>query len=217
LIIEEVPGQKFEDFMQRNILIPLGMKSSTFEQMDGIPDKKAVPYNGDGDNIPDRKFRAAAAAGFQSSLKDMIKFATTELNRSDSSKIISDESLLLMDKVSEPAKFYGLGHQIRTYNGITVIGHVGSNKGWTAHYEVIPALGDGIIILTNSNAGFFVHNILVCEWLKHTLEITWPEEFCLSTPRARFDFLRDDLASLTKKFTIEKSIIEKLSSDLTHA
>ena len=218
LIIEEVTGQRFEDYMQENILELLGMKSSTFAQKsEKLLRSKAQPYNGDGKQIPDRKFLAMAAAGFQSTLTDMINLARAELNCFENSQLITDESLLLMQHLTAPAKFYGLGHQIRTYDDKVVIGHVGSNKGWTSHFEVIPATGDGIIILTNSNAGFFIHNILVCEWLKQTLNITWQKEFCLSTSRARFDFLRDDLDSLMNNVAGKGIAIDKLKTYLSLA
>ncbi|NIV15817.1 MAG: serine hydrolase [Aliifodinibius sp.] len=218
LIIEEVTGQRFEDYMQENILKPLGMKYSTFTQKDKNEFRsKALPYNGDGQQIPDRKFRAVAAAGFQSTLTDMINLAKAELNFSGNSQVLTHESLLSMQQITAPAKSYGLGHQIRRYDGMAVVGHVGSNKGWTSHIEVIPATGDGIIILTNSNAGFFIHNILVCEWLKQTLNTTWQKEFCLSVPRSRFDFLRDDLDFLINNVEGKETEMEKLKSYLSLA
>ena len=68
-----------------------------------------------------------------------------------------------------------------------------------------------------SNAGFFIHNILVCEWIKQTLNSAWPKEFCLSTPRARFDFLNDDLDSLMNNFEGKEIEIDKLKSYLALA
>jgi CubicO group peptidase (beta-lactamase class C family) len=211
LLVEEVTGQKFEDFMRDSVLIPLGMSRSSFAQ-EPDPLHRAIPYNGDGDRISDRRFRAVAAAGLQSTLTDMIRFAKAELGVPENTSLVTRESLALMQRPSPPAAHYGLGHQVRSYAGVVVVGHVGSNKGWTSHLELSPAMGDAIIILTNGNGGFFVHNALVCEWVARTLGAEWPEEFCLTVPSARFDFLRDDLDLMAQRGIAGEATVKSLGA-----
>ena len=49
LIIEEVTGQKFEDYMQAQILNPLGMTNSSYKIDDKIMAASASPYDRYGD------------------------------------------------------------------------------------------------------------------------------------------------------------------------
>ncbi|MGA9238153.1 serine hydrolase domain-containing protein, partial [Robiginitalea sp.] len=79
LIIEEVTGEKFEDYMQANILNPLGMTHSSFTIDDKILEASALEYNEFGEVIDFELFTAQAAAGLHTTIKDFTKFALAGL------------------------------------------------------------------------------------------------------------------------------------------
>lgn len=46
---------------------------------------------------------------------------------------------------------YGLGHFIEYLpEGLKAVSHGGQGHGWMTHFHFIPEMGDGIVILTNS-------------------------------------------------------------------
>jgi tetratricopeptide (TPR) repeat protein len=70
-----------------------------------------------------------------------------------------------------PDPQYGLGYTIRPkqFAGYTGVGHGGTNNGWESMIELIPATGDGIVIMANSSNGSAVSSVL-CEWRRRGAE-----------------------------------------------
>ena len=195
LIIENVSQMSFSDFMAKNIFVPLDMQHSTFEIIDSLhplQSKLAKPYDGDGLEIADLKFTALAAAGLRSTANDMIKFLLSELHLFDR-EVLSEKSISSMHAINPPAKRYGLGHQIRSFNTKTIIGHVGNNQGWHSNFEFIPETKSGIVILTNGNDGFYFHNKIMCNWINYHTGI-YPLEFCATEPLAKIGDLHDKVS-----------------------
>lgn len=63
LLVEEVSNKSFADYMQRQVLGPLGMTQSTFEGNSTIRKSIATPYATDGGVLPQYRFVAKAAEG----------------------------------------------------------------------------------------------------------------------------------------------------------
>ncbi len=168
LVVEEATGQRFADYMRKEVLVPLGMTSSDYDWSSKIEENAATPYNGVGEPIPGPRFTAAAAAGLETSLEDFVRFAEASLPHykgpCDAPCLLSPETVDLMQSPAPASPNYGLGYRIRQQNGMTFVGHGGANQGWMAQFLVVPQTGDGIIIMTNSSNGNQVHGPLVCAW-----------------------------------------------------
>ena len=74
LVIEEVTGQSFDRYMEKEIFKPLQMKNTSFRLTKDILKKSATPYNEEGKQMYMVRFTAQAAAGLQTTLEDLIKF-----------------------------------------------------------------------------------------------------------------------------------------------
>ena len=92
-IIEEVSGQSFDSYVNKNILIPLGMSSTkTYMSSDEYGKVLSLGYSSLNRNVEREKvnfFNAdgiAAAAGFTSNVLDLAKFARWQLNLLGSSE-----------------------------------------------------------------------------------------------------------------------------------
>lgn len=166
LMVEEVTGKKFNDYMQEAVFKPLGMTSSSYVWNDMVEARAAQPY-GLVNAIPGPRFTEQAAASLETSLDDFIRFAKASMS-SDRAEfrttVLRPETVRAMQQPVPPASDYGLGYSINASNGLRSVGHGGSNSGWQAQFLVVPATGDGLIVMTNSTLGYEVHRQLFCGW-----------------------------------------------------
>lgn len=175
LIIEEVTGQKFEDYIQEQILDPLGMTNSSYKIDDKIMAASASEYNNFGEKIDFELFTAQAAAGLHTTIEDFTRFTFANLYRNNDHKkdnpVLSAE---IVQQMMEPVPAtigdygYGLGYEIDTRKALKGLsGHNGDNTGWHAMFRVDIATNDGFIVFTNGGAGSNIINSVFCEW------VTW--------------------------------------------
>ena len=175
LIIEEVSGQNFEDFMQAQILNPLGMTNSSFIIDDKIRAASATPYDRYGEATEFGLYTVHAAAGFQSTLEDFIRFAIASLPRhKDHLTYNTVLPVATVQQMIEPQPNtriggwkYGLGYQTVHIGDTDIyIGHSGSNNGWQASFRIEAASMTGFIAFTNGGAGDNICDPLFCELMK---------------------------------------------------
>lgn len=154
LVIEEVTGMKFEDYMQKKIFVPLKMNNSSFIIDDKILKNSAKPYDKEAKEIYLEWFTAKAAAGLHTTLKDLSVFAKAQFNENPvlSQKTIK-EMTTIIPITNTKSVAYGLGYANYNFGPITVIGHSGTNTGWEAGFMMGFEKNDGIILLTNSSNG----------------------------------------------------------------
>jgi len=171
LIIEEVTGQKFEDYMQAQILNPLGMTSSSYTIDAKILKASSLEYNEFGEVIDFELFTAQAAAGLHTTIEDFTKFALASLykkpNNNEYQQILSVANLQdMMEPAAASDGIYGLGYQIDPIPGtsMTFVGHGGANSGWHAYFRINPVTNDGFIMITNGGAGHNIYRQVFCNW-----------------------------------------------------
>ena len=175
LIIEEVTGQTFENYMQAQVLDPLGMTNSSYKIDDKIMAASASPYDEYGEATDFELFTAQAGAGLHTTLEDFTRFAIASLYRhKDNEKynpvLPTDIIQQMMGPVppTDGRWRYGLGYQtLHMGNSMVFSGHGGANTGWLANFRVDPASNDGFVVLTNGGAGYSICNLVFCEW------VTW--------------------------------------------
>ncbi len=172
LIIEEVTGQKFEDYMQSQVLDPLGMTNSSYKIDDNIMTASASEYDAFGEAIDFELFTAQAAAGLHTTIEDFTRFAFANLyQHKDNEKynpiLPTDiiQQMMVPEPVTEGRYRYGLGYQtMHMGTSWAFSGHGGANTGWQANFRVDPASNDGYIVFTNGGGGNNICNLLSCEW-----------------------------------------------------
>lgn len=74
LVVEEVTGQGFADYMRDHVLRPLGMRNSGFALDDVDAGYLALSYDGEGAAAPFRRYTALVAASLYSTADDMARF-----------------------------------------------------------------------------------------------------------------------------------------------
>ena len=172
LIIEEVTNQKFEDYMQVEVLDPLGMKNSSFKIDEKVLSTTATPYDRFGERTDFGIYTVQAAAGLHTTLEDFIRFAFASFpGHEDHLKYNSVLPIKTVQQMMEPAPNsairnwkYGLGYQtVHKDTSQVFIGHSGSNNGWQASFRLDPVSNDGFIVFTNGSAGDYICNAMFCE------------------------------------------------------
>ncbi len=164
LIIEEVSGEKFEDFMQSNILSALGMNNSSFKIDKNLLLKSSEEYDAFGNKIDFELFTAKAAAGFHTTIEDFSKLILATL---DPKFLTKSTVSLMMNPVPNSNESYGLGYQIMALNGTSekLTGHSGANTGWHALFWINRETKDAFIMFTNGGAGHTVYRKTFCDWV----------------------------------------------------
>ncbi|BAO77666.1 serine hydrolase [Winogradskyella sp. PG-2] len=173
LIIEEVTGQKFEDYIQTAVLNPIGMKNSSYKIDETILKNSSLEHDGFGEQIDFELFTAQAAAGLHTTIEDFTRFAYASLfahkDNKTYNKVLKESTVKKMMKPAAASNdSYGLGYQMHTIHNTSysLKGHGGANSGWHAFFRVNPDTNDGFIMITNGGAGQNIYTQVFCDWIQ---------------------------------------------------
>ena len=152
LVIEEVTGETFANFMDKNVFKPLKMKHTSFTIDNGVLKTSAKAYDENGKEIALRLFNAQAAAGLHTTLEDLVLFANASFFENS---VLSQKSVSLLRTPTElSGGDYGMGYMLMNrFGNFTLSGHGGSNEGWQAGFMLDFDSKSGIIVLTNGSSG----------------------------------------------------------------
>jgi len=140
LIIENVSGLPFNDYVQQNIFDPLGMTNSSFVEPlpSNLAEHMAKSYKTEKGGFVEKPFEIIAnfgPAGAQSATStDMVRFAQAILNGGelDGTRILREETVeqMLTPSFSHDDRLMGmlLGFYATDVNGSRVIGHGGDTQ-----------------------------------------------------------------------------------------
>ncbi len=168
LLVADVSGRPFQEYMQTSVLAPLGMAHSTFEQP--LPREKAEQaasaHQANGEVVKGRwhVYPELAPAGLWSTPSDLCRFAI-ELQKSvagGSNKVISQEMAvkMLAPGIGNWGLGVGLGESMAEEK--RSFSHGGGNKGFICMLFAFVNKGQGAVVMTNSENG----NELVMEILR---------------------------------------------------
>lgn len=154
LVIEEITGQSFQDYMTQAVFIPLEMDNSTFVLSEKPNLQLTEIYQDDGTTRIFNRFTALAAASLFTTTADLSKFLEASVS---SNPVLSKETVTEMSK---PETFindigvYGLGPHLYSQNNqnSNIIGHDGSgNNAINTAARIDLKSKNGIIILETGN------------------------------------------------------------------
>jgi CubicO group peptidase (beta-lactamase class C family) len=161
MVIEKVSGESYENFIQGNILQPLGMTETGYDRTSAIVKNRAVGYTLDQNTIQfvnvhceDVSFKYAAG-GLYSTLGDLYKWDQALYT----DQLVSKESLktIFTSTVSVPAGYggfpdgsvYGYGWLISQQSGHRLIEHGGNVFGFVSELARYPDDQVTVIVLSN--------------------------------------------------------------------
>ncbi len=179
-LIEKVSGMPWEDFVQARILNKVGMTGTLprFSLIDRQPDVSASHVLLNGKPVVAHRYSKQAigdagnpAGGILSNAADMCNWLITQLDSGRSpvgQTVFRPSSTAELWKIVCPmpiprqptalkaaqVDFYGYALGLRAYNygAYKVIGHGGKLDGFVSQIAMVPALGLGVVVLTNQES-----------------------------------------------------------------
>jgi len=160
-IVEKLTGQRFEDFVQQNLFLPIGMKTATyFEPPSGMA---TTLYHADGKtSYPYWHILLRPAGSINASANDMAAYLQFYLNRgaAGGKQIVpaSDIDRMEIPESTWAAKQgmktgYGLSNYWSIEDGFVYHGHDGGVEGGLTNMAYMPDYGVGYFFSINSGNG----------------------------------------------------------------
>ncbi len=164
-VIEKASGMKYEEYLRKNILDPLGMKRSCFsrENLEKQQDR-ATPYvlAKDGRRIRSTyPFGITSDGGLISSVLELSNYVRMYLNKGtfNGKRVVSPESIREMEEPRIKVPFVFMGDEAYGYGwiitpdflGHKLVWHSGSVLVSTAFVGYIPDRGIGAAVLANGS------------------------------------------------------------------
>ena len=160
LALMDVEKASFPEILRREVLDPIGMTSSSYEQT-FTPERLKLAASGhkaDGQVIPGQRhaYPEMAAAGLWTTPTDLAKFAMEVRHeaRGESRKVLSKETAGLMLKPQiaiAPGQDMALGLFLEDRGGEVYYGHGGQDEGFIAQLIADRESGCGAAVMTNSD------------------------------------------------------------------
>ncbi|PAV30562.1 penicillin-binding protein [Virgibacillus profundi] len=159
LIIEEVTGLTFTDFVEQHIFEKAGMNDSGYYELDRLPGNTATGYIDSEDgwktNIYSIPVKGGADGGALVTAEDMNRFWDALFSH----KLLNEETLKLLltpHMESDEDEYYGYGIWIDKMDGEVSKYHVmGYDPGVSFHSAVYPSSGINIVIISNKSDGAY--------------------------------------------------------------
>ena len=164
-VIAKVSGVPFETYVKREILTPVGMRTSTLMRPEADTSLLTTPHVSGttgtptvGKHFPYNR-RHAASSTLLSSVDDMARWALVNLGRGtiDRTRILNASShqvLWAPQYASMGAPFggdsVGLSWFVGRYKGRRVASHAGGDTGYRSFLLLLPDDGVAVIVMTNS-------------------------------------------------------------------
>lgn len=154
LLVTEVTGIEFEEYVKKTLLAPIGMNRSNYKYL-GTQDNISLSFYADGSIAPTYKYASAAATAFSSTASELSKLVLA-LSKEENSLIEANT----LEAMLEPHGFlfgsgiWGLGTMlyVKSNSGNYVFGHDGANDpAINSSVRINPETSDGIIILVSGN------------------------------------------------------------------
>jgi CubicO group peptidase (beta-lactamase class C family) len=147
----------FEQFMKDELLTPLGMTSSTFDQKEALRNPSIARGHVAGREIPDTFFPMVPSGGLYSSANDMAKFVSFHLagGKVKGRRLIAENFLKEMytpqfAATKDEIYGYGLGIAAEVWRDATILHHGGGGYGYSTYLSWLPEHRIGVVVLANA-------------------------------------------------------------------
>ena len=160
LIIQQVSGRKWQDFIREGIMAPSGMNTSTIT--DGPHPASGVAHGYifsrgewlEKDYMEEPTFAASGNGGVWSSVEELARYRNALLNATFLKKESIRESMEVEDfgvwTDTLPAKIGWSWFIDKTTEGLKTVGHTGSQGGFRANFVMVPEKQWFIVILSTA-------------------------------------------------------------------
>lgn len=177
LLIEEVTGLDFAEYMEKEVLMPLGMYKSSYNWSEKFDPPVPVGYDLKGTPIPVYLYPEKASGGLFAPLEDIATFVIAGMtnNFHTDRKVLNDQSISMLyaPMIKKIGVYglvfdsYGMGYYLETLSdGKRSVANGGQGAGIMTYFQAVPETGDGIVILTNSQRSWPFFGYILSDWSK---------------------------------------------------
>lgn len=157
-VIAKVSGMSFEDYVKRNILEPLGMKSSTLlvkqadPQLLTTPHVQSTSYEVEVSKVFPYNRMHSPSSTLYSNVLDMSRWAIANMNRGelDGKRILKSSTYDLMWKpAGEQFPQIGISWFLNKYKDNAVVTHSGGDTGFVSNLMLLPEKKIAVVMMSN--------------------------------------------------------------------
>jgi len=156
-VVEDVSGLALEEYMSKNILLPIGMKNSTYQQpitkkwqknISAAYDRNGKLIDGLWNNYPEQ-----AAAGLWTTPSDLALYCIEiqDIAQHKKEGVLKKETVQKM--LTKHKNNWGLGPSLKYEKDSLLFGHGGKNAGFTNDMNAYAYQGNALIVMTNADNG----------------------------------------------------------------
>jgi CubicO group peptidase (beta-lactamase class C family) len=182
MMIEQVTGERFEDYLEKEVFKPLGLNNSFFEYTADMTLHMSKGHNGNTETSRiDNEDKSAS--GLFSTLKDLtafLKFLSSGagqlpggINNSKIIDAIIKNANPAIDTFYDSKNVYSSGWYLNSYQfqGVhTVLSSSGNINGFSTAMTYLPEERLGIVILTNSSLGWKANMDIIARGLRSLID-----------------------------------------------
>src|SRR5438876_1548911 len=141
MIIEDVSGQPFAEFMRREVAKPLGLSSLEWVWTRRLERRAPTPYDDEQKEVGYRQLAAQAIGSEICTVPDFARFVAAAVagphNEPPGRGVLKPETISLMVQTQPNiTPSGGLGYGIASGKGEKFLVHAGSNPGWFAFFLI---------------------------------------------------------------------------------
>jgi CubicO group peptidase (beta-lactamase class C family) len=169
LMLSRATGRTFENAVRQRVLIPLGMRHSTFMRGEVPAQLAASPHVGMPLTVPTDAYpytrRHAPSSTLHSNVVEMCRWMVAHFEPVDVAAGASDGHWARLDPglvdlmwrpvlpVGDPPwdEAMGLGWAVGRYRGHRTVSHSGADPGFGSRLVLVPERRTGVVVLANSN------------------------------------------------------------------
>ena len=164
-IVERASGMSWEEYVDNNILQPLGMTGTTAREPppDALQASMSGGYKWDGNELDAQDFEivgsSAPAGSVSATATDMARFMIAHLQGGQlgGARILADSTARLMHSRAfshdDRLNGFALGFYEKSSHGLRIIGHGGDTQWFHTDMALIPAESLGVFVSYNSAGG----------------------------------------------------------------
>lgn len=189
---EKKIGKPFDALAQEMVFNPIGMKDTSYIAQEWYSGRLAVPHGPKGETPFDRVPETWNGADLlRTTIGDYAKFVVSVMHNQGLTKEIAAERATMTRDTVKPGDLervckaagmtgqcngtagMGLGWEVETINGETILNHDGSDWGVKTLAMFVPSKGIGVVVFTNGANGN--------EVIKKVVQVLYPNKLYAAT------------------------------------
>ena len=155
MIIEDVSGEPFAAFMEREVAKPLGLSSLGWVWTPELERRAPAPYDGDEKPVGYRQLASQAIGSEICTVPDFARFVAATVSGPGG----EPPGRAVLERAT-------ISTLLETFKVKKVLGHSGANPGWHARFRLDVERREGFVIANNSSRGGSVNDAVSQLWSK---------------------------------------------------